>query len=342
MSPCQPAIFSTSLGRATVHNIDDKLEQAAIKGFKGIEIAYEDLEFAAKASSKTDQPSLAELSDAAAHVRQRCQDLGLTIISLQPFTGYDGLVDRAAHARMIEKIKAWFRLAKVLDTDTILVPATFLPADEVTEDIALIAADLRELADLGAREAPPVRFAYESLCWSTRVDTWEAAWDVVERVGRPNFGICLDTFNIAGRVWGDPAAADGRAPDADAALRGSLERLVRTVDVRKVFWIQVVDAERLRAPLVEGHPFHVAGQPARMSWSRNARTFMYEEDRGAYLPVDKIAEAIIDGLGYRGWVSMELFSRTLFEEGAHVVEEHARRGFESWEKFRARFHLDQQ
>ncbi|KAI1638201.1 xylose isomerase-like protein [Biscogniauxia mediterranea] len=341
MGVYEPAIFSISLGRAVVHSLDLKIDQAAAKGFKGIELAYEDLEFAAKTSFKTDEPSLPELSETAAGIRRRCDSVGLKVITLQPFLGYDGLLDRDAHALMIEKIHVWFQLAKILGTDMILVPANFLPADQVSGDMEVIAADLRELADLGLREDPPVRFAYESLCWSTHVDTWEAAWAVVQRVDRPNFGLCLDTFNIAGRVWADPAAPDGRTPDADMVLRKSLERLVRDVDVRKVFFLQVVDAEKMDAPLVKGHPFHVAGQPPRMNWSRNARTFMYEQDRGAYLPVEKVADVIFNRLGYRGWVSMELFSRTLFEKGPHVVEDHAKRGFESWKKLQAKFHLDQ-
>ncbi|KAI1343048.1 xylose isomerase-like protein [Xylariaceae sp. FL0016] len=341
MATYEPAILSASLGRAWLHDLDDKLKQAAEKGFKGIEIFYEDLEHAAKGLSKDPDasPSTADLVDAAAHVQSLCQSLGLTIISLQPFAFYDGLVDRAQHARMLGRIKLWFFLVKVLGTDTIQVPANFLPPDQVSDDLDLIASDLRELADLGLRESPPVRFAYENLCWSTRVDTWEGAWDVVRRVDRPNFGLCLDTFNIAGRVWGDPASTDGRTPNADADLAASLDRMVKEVDVKKVFYIQVVDAERLASPLVEGHPFYDAAQPARMSWSRNARTFMYEEDRGAYLPAEKVAKAIVDGLGYKGYVSMELFSRTMAEEGAHVPSEHARRGIESWKKCQERLNL---
>ncbi|CAJ2508601.1 Uu.00g136270.m01.CDS01 [Anthostomella pinea] len=339
MANYQPAIFSASLGRAWLHNLDDKLKQAADKGFKGIELFYEDLEYAAKGISKNNSPSSEDLKAAAAYIHQLCQDLGLTILSLQPFGNYDGLLDRAQHDRMIEKLKFWFELAKVLRTDAIGIPANMLPADQVTEDKSLIASDLREIADLGARQDPPIRFAYENLCWSTRIDTWEQAWDMVRRVDRPNFGLCLDTFNIAGRVWGDPTAANGKTANADADLAASLERLVREVDVAKVFYVQIVDAERMETPLVEGHAFYDASQPARMSWSRNARTFMYEEERGAYLPVEKVAKAIFGGLGYKGFVSQELFSRTLVEEGERVPGEHARRGIESWKKCQIRLGL---
>jgi 4-hydroxyphenylpyruvate dioxygenase len=46
-----------------------------------------------------------------------------------------------------------------------------------------------------------------------------------------------------------------------------------------------------------------------------------------------VARAIIEGLGYQGWVSMELFSRTMAEPGPEVPKEHARRAREAWRKF---------
>ncbi|KAJ5729459.1 uncharacterized protein N7483_003967 [Penicillium malachiteum] len=336
----EPVIMSCSLGRAWLHDLDYKLQQAASAGFKGMEIFYEDLEYAARKISGSDSPSSEDILKAAEHAQSVCEGLGLDIIGLQPFIFYDGLKDREQHAKLIEKMKFWLRLAKTLHTTTIQIPANFLPAEQLTDDLDIIVADLREVADMGAAENPPVRFAYENLCWSTHIDTWEKLWDVTKRVDRPNFGMCLDTFNIAGRVWADPASPTGKTPNADADLKESLEKLVKEVDLAKVFYIQVVDAERMESPLVTGHPFHVDGQPPRMSWSRNARTFMYEEDRGAYLPVEDVARAVISGLGYEGYVSMELFSRTMAEEGDHVPVEHASRGIQAWKKFQERLQLD--
>jgi 4-hydroxyphenylpyruvate dioxygenase len=312
----RPAIMSASLGRAWLHDFDTKVQIAAKDGFQGIEIFYEDLEYLARKDHSTDAPTPEQMLLAAEHVHQTCSAAGLTVIGLQPFLFYEGLLDRAKHDEHIEKIKLWFRIAHTLHTDIIQIPGNFLPADQLSGDFDVIAADLRELADLGLQQQPVVRFAYENLCWSTHVDTWDKAWDVCRRVDRPNFGLCLDTFNIAGRVWADPASATGRTgPDADA--------------------------ERVVPPLGPSHPWHVDSQPARMSWSRNARTFLYEEDRGAYLPVESVARAIIEELGYKGWVSMELFSRTMAEEGAHVPAEHSRRGIAAWEKFEKRLKLNQ-
>ncbi|RDW58297.1 hypothetical protein BP5796_12227 [Coleophoma crateriformis] len=136
------------------------------------------------------------------------------------------------------------------------------------------------------------------------------------------------------REWADPSSPDGKitTEDADAALERSMEKLKKTIDVKKVFYVQVVDAEKMRNPLVQGHAFHVDGQPARMSWSRNARLFAFEE--GGYLPVLDVLKAITepDGLGYQGWVSMELFSMTMADPSPTCPDEHARKGMDSWKK----------
>ena len=331
---CAPAISTMSLGRAWVHDMPGKLQQAADAGFGGIELFYEDLEYFAKSYgvNRTHEESII---DAAAEIRRLCDLYRLTIINLQPFGFYGGLLDREEHKRRIKEIKFWFGLVKILRTDLIHIPSNFLPKEEVSDDMQLLVRDLTELADLGLQERPPVRFAFESLCWGTYVDTWEQSWEVVERVNRINFGCCLDTFNIAGRIWADPASPSGKTPNADAVLKASLNRMRATVDIDRVFFIQLVDAERMETPLVEGHPWHVASQPPRMSWSRNARLFAYETDRGGYLPVVDIARTILKDLGYKGWVSMELFSRTMAEPDPSVPANHAKRGIASWEKLRA-------
>lgn len=319
-----------SLGRAWVHEFPAKLSQAARYGFQGIELFHEDLEYLAKTYPGGATPENQVL---AAHaIRSMCSERGLAIICLQPFLHYEGLKDREAHAQRLEKLQLWFQLATALKTDVIQIPSSFLPHDEITDDVDVIVADLREVADMGARQTPPIKFAYESLAWGTHVDTWEQCWDIVTRVDRPNFGACLDTFNIAGRIFADPASPSGMTANAEADTRASVERLVNTVDVAKVFFVQVVDAERLAEPLVEGHEFYSASQPARMSWSRNCRLFYGEMDRGGYLPVKEITKAFILGLGYDGWVSMELFNRSMADPSSETPQEHARRGMVAWGK----------
>ncbi|ETN38977.1 uncharacterized protein HMPREF1541_07019 [Cyphellophora europaea CBS 101466] len=326
---CRPAITSMSLGRAWVHDLEEKLREAAQAGFQGLEVFYEDLEYLAKKDGQEVTPET--LIRAAEQIRTLCDGLNLTIIGLQPFLFYEGLIDREEHAAKIEKLKTWFKIVTALGTDVIQIPSNFQRGG-ISGDMDLIVQDMREVADLGLKEDPPVRFAYENLAWGTYVDTWEKLWEIVSRVDRPNFGCCLDTFNIAGRVWADPAKPSGKTANADEDLKASLERLVKTVDLKKVFYVQVVDAEKMDPPLTQDHPFHVDGQPSRMSWSRNARLYLYEEEKGGYLPVVEVARVFLKELGFEGWVSMELFSRTMSDPDPSIPHTHAQRGIKAWKK----------
>lgn len=189
--PCRPAVCSHSLGRAWVHQLPSKLDQAARYGLD-IELFYEDLYYVARELPGGATPE--NQLEAASYIRGLCDDRGISIICLQPFMHYDGLRDRQRHAERVEEMKLWIDLAKILGTDLIGIPSTFLPNEEVSGDVELITQDLQEVADLGAPEG--IQFAYEALSWGTHVDTWEASWEIVKRVDRPNFGLCLDTYNM--------------------------------------------------------------------------------------------------------------------------------------------------
>lgn len=307
--------------------MQSKLDQAARYGFD-IELFYEDLYYVAK--SLSGGPTLENQLTAAKIIRSMCDDRNISIVCLQPFMHYEGLRDRHQHARRVQEMRHWIKLANVLRTNIISIPSTCLPEAEVSGDLNLIVSDMREVADLAALEN--INIAYEALAWGTYVDTWEQAYEIVRQVDRSNFGICLDTFNIAARVYADPTAPNRRNTNAELDMKASIDRLIHTIDVKKVLYVQVVDAEYLAEPLVEGHRFHKSSQHSRMSWSRNCRLFYGEQDRGAYLPVQEILRAIIEKLEFDGWVSAELFNESLTYADSSVPEEHARRAAESWEK----------
>ncbi|KAH1460375.1 hypothetical protein KXX13_007721 [Aspergillus fumigatus] len=255
-----------------------KLQQAAHQGFKGIEFFfYEDLEtFAAQSSGGASRLNILK---GALRMRHLCTSLQLEIIALQPFWFYEGVLDEAEHNRLIDdKLRFCFEICHILHTDMILIPSNFLPPDpetgepRTTGNRRVIVSDLRQAADLGLAQSPPIRFSYEALAWGNHVDTWEQSWDIVRRVDRPNFGLCLDTFNIAARVYADPASASGMTYNGAKELQRSLARLRQTVDPKRVFLFQVVDGERLKAPLVMGHEWYVAEQPSRMSWVSECKT----------------------------------------------------------------------
>ncbi|ATY65161.1 xylose isomerase-like TIM barrel [Cordyceps militaris] len=329
--PCQLAITSISLGRSAAgHDFVHKMNMAQSYGYKGIELFHDDL--AAVARTLPGGLIKSNELEAARTIHLICQQRGIKVICLQPFWHYEGLADRKEHEAQIEKLKFWFRIAKALGTDLIQIPSNFRPASLLSDDRQLAIQDLQEAADLGLAHDPPFRFVYEALAWGTHCDTWERSWEIVQEVNRPNFGLCLDTFNIAARAWADPTSPMGRNERADEMLSQSLVRMIETVDVSKVYCVQVVDAERLASPLVPGHEFHNDAQPPRMSWSRNCRLFYGESNRGAFLPIKRIARAVFEELGYEGWVSMELFHRRMADVDPNVPRELAARGAVSWKK----------
>ncbi|KAK3061405.1 hypothetical protein LTS18_006337 [Coniosporium uncinatum] len=328
--PCHAAIASMSLGRAAQHDLTNKLNQARKYGFKGIELFYEDIEhFASQMIGGATETNI-EL--ASKKIWKLCDERDITIICLQPFMHYEGLKDRKEHERKIEKMRFWLRLAKILRTDIIQIPSNFLPKEQITDNMDVIVSDLRQVADMGAQQTPVIRFAYESLCWGTYIDTWEACWDVIQRVDRPNFGACLDTYNICGRIYADPTSPDGMNPNADEEVEASIQRMIERIEADKVFFVQVVDAERLKQPLLPGHEFYNEDQPSRMSWSRNCRLFYGEAEEGAYLPIKRVIDAWLNDIKYEGWVSMELFNRCMAYPEADIPEQLARRGAVAWNK----------
>ncbi|KAJ3493050.1 hypothetical protein NLG97_g4984 [Lecanicillium saksenae] len=328
---CKLAITSISLGRGTAgHDFAHKMSMAQQNGIEGVELFHEDLLVIAQ--SLPGGATKSNELEAARIIYSICQQRSIKVICLQPFWHYEGLADRCKHLEHIEKLNFWFLLAKALGTDMIQIPSSFLPATELSNDHQLAVDDLRKVADLGLAQTPPIRFVYEALAWGTRINTWEQSWEMVQMVDRPNFGLCLDTFNIAARVWADPTMKGCRTEDADDALELSLARMVQTVDVARVFCVQVVDAEKLTEPLLPGHEFHDDSQPPLMSWSRNCRLFYGERDKGAFLPIRRLSEIIFDGLGYEGWVSMELFHRRMADSEFDVPEQLATRAAVAWKK----------
>ena len=322
-----PAIASPSLGHQTVHPISSRLEAAALHGFKLIELVEDDLTFYARdrLGGVTDGTKI----QAAKEIKALCDKLGIKPFIFQPFWFYEGLVDRKEHEARIDKLLLWMKLVKILDIQIVQIPTNWMNKG-TTGDMDVIVNDLTKMAEIGLQQDPVVSFAYEGVAWGTHIDTWQGTWEVVKRVNKPNFGLCLDTYHILARDWGDPTIPGCKRPDADNRLRQSLEELAREVDVKKVFYVQLGDAELLDQPLVEGHPFYNVDQLPRMAWSRNARLFGWEEIGNGCLPLEPLVDVIFKTLKFTGYVSMETFSRHLFDEDPEVPNTFAARAMSSW------------
>lgn len=327
-------ITSLSLGRASVHRMEEKIQAAADAGFQGIEIFYEDLELLARELCGGEDIQF-YLRHAAHLVRRLCDSFEVTVINLQPFRDYEGLIDRKRHEEKISELRSWLTLCKILGTNLIVITSVFpSPSPIATGDDDRIIDDLREVADLGAKEVAPIRFAYEPICWGAHVNTWQHAWKIIQGADRPNLGLCLDTFHVLAKVWANPESTTGRRRAAADALRQDLLELVSVVSVEHLFSVQLADAAKLDPPLSPQHVWHDPAQHPLMTWSRQARLFPLEKDMGAYLPVLDVLQSCVVDMGYRGWISLEVFNGSLFARNRRVPLLHAQRGMRAWKKCR--------
>jgi sugar phosphate isomerase/epimerase len=150
------------------------------------------------------------------------------------------------------------------------------------------------------------RIAYENWCWATHAPYWSQVWDIVQKVDRPNIGLCLDTFQTGGGEWGDPTTKSGKietmsAEELERKFKESLESLSANVPPEKIFFLQISDAYIMDPPL-DKKPDEQGLRP-RGRWSHDYRPLPYD---GGYLPVVEFTKAVL-GTGFRGWMSIEVF-----------------------------------
>ncbi|KAK0198716.1 xylose isomerase-like protein [Armillaria mellea] len=285
------AVPTMTLGRAWVHDLDVKIAEAKNAGFQGLEVFWEDLVYAAKKISPTStEKDEAAMLQATRYVKEL----------RQKWTGSHGPA----------ALKLWFKVAKILGTDLIQVPSQ-MNLEGTTGNFDKIVADIREIGELGLKEDPP-----------------QQAWAVVTKVDLPNVGTGMSFVKGCTIILIDPKfwTPTRKQIDAEETLAASLKEMVAVAPalLPKLFYVQLSDAEFMSPPLSSYPP------KPQMTWSRNARLFPCESDKGGYLPVDEVAKVLFEEIGYRGWISMEVFSRTMSEPGKEVPREHAQRGTKSW------------
>ncbi|PKS12013.1 hypothetical protein jhhlp_001309 [Lomentospora prolificans] len=329
-----------SMGHPSKHDLTRKLRKAAQAGFKGVELFWDDLD--AFCSQTFGNTAGGALLKACQQLKLLCDELGLEVVSLQPFRNFDGLVDKAEKEQRLEEFKLWLLCATHLGAGIIGVPATIEKEGHSTSSIV---EDICQLSSLAQQNAPPITVAYENLCFSAFIETWESAWSVVHNAsrGHDNVAIILDTFNIGGGMWADPCAPEGLRPNHRDSLETCLRDLAATIPRHKVALIQVADAELLDPPIQKGHALYDPESASCLrNWSRNCRLFPLEKDRGAYLPIVELLRAMTDGdqnsgmrgIGYEGWISMEVFSKSTETPGQQCVDEHVERAWAGWIKLR--------
>lgn len=320
MSANKLAIATISLGQHPSHALDHKIAVAARAGYEGIEVVFSDLEAYSKSKSML-------ILEGAKKIKSLCAENKLEILSLVPFENYEG--DNSPLSGRLQKAAHWMEITRALQAPHLQVPAQF--KTDAIGDRNVVVSELQQLADLGSSKQPLVSITFEPMSWSTYYSFWEDALCLAEEVNRPNFGLCLDTFHIATKLWADALSVSGKFSGADQKLRESLHRFIKKCPIDKISYVQLSDGELFDPPFSNSHPWHLEGEAPQFTWSKHARVFPLETHLGGYLPVTEIVRAWIIEKGFKGWVSMETFDRRLRESKSRL-EDAAFRGILSWRK----------
>jgi len=157
-------------------------------------------------------------------------------------------------------------------------------------DSELLVRDLQKLAMLALPLG--IRVAYEALSWGRHVNLLTQAWEIVQEADRSNLGLCVDSYHAIANGGEIKAAAD--------------------IDPRKIFLVQLSDFlwQETRSP------------QDRMETARHYRVFP-----GEGVHSDEVVELvrILDGNGYRGDYSFEVFNDDYRQIPLATVAERARR-----------------
>ena len=198
-------------------SLDEKLEAIAGAGFKGVEIFDTDL---------------LSFSGTMADLRSMISDLGLSVVTFQPFRDFEGMPE-PQRTRNFARAERKFDVMQQLGCDLLLVCSNVSP--ESLGGIDRAAADLHELGERAAKRG--LKIGFEALAWGRHINDYRDAWEVVRRADHPAVGLILDTFHIL--------------------ARGTDLKAIRSIPRDRIFLVQVADAPRLEMDY--------------LSWSRHFR-----------------------------------------------------------------------
>ncbi|WP_110654822.1 sugar phosphate isomerase/epimerase family protein [Salinicola halimionae] len=157
----------------------NKLEAIARAGFDGVEIFVDDLQSSGLAPSA---------------VGERCRELDLTVLALQPFRDAEALPP-VLHRKMLDDVKHHFDTLAELGGDFLLACST--TREDASSDPLRAAGTLNDLAMLAAERK--MRVGYEALAWGRHVFDYRDAWQIVQQADHPALSIVLDSYHILAR-----------------------------------------------------------------------------------------------------------------------------------------------
>ena len=222
--------------------LPEKLEAIAAAKFKGVEIFENDL---------------LSFNGTPAEVRRMAADLGLEIITFQPFRDFEGMPE-PHRGKALSRAERKFDVMAELGCDLLLVCSNVSP--DALGGVDRAAADFRELGERAAKRG--LRVGYEALAWGRHVSDYRDAWEVVRRADHPSVGLILDSFHILAR-------------------KTDLTPM-RAIPKDRIFLVQLADA-----PLLEMD---------YLSWSRHYRSFPGQGELAVDAFMDALQATGYDGL----------------------------------------------
>ena len=204
--------------------LDEKLLAVAAAGFKGVEIFENDL---------------LSFNGTPKDVRRAAEDLGLEIVTFQPFRDFEGMPADKRERNFI-RAERKFDLMHELGCDLLMVCSNVSP--ESAGGIDRAAEDFHALGERAANRG--MRVGFEALAWARHINDYRDAWEVVRRAGHPSVGLVLDSFHIL-----------SRKTDLKA---------ITAVPRDRIFLVQLADAPLLEMDF--------------LSWSRHFRNFPGQGD----------------------------------------------------------------
>jgi sugar phosphate isomerase/epimerase len=215
----------------------------------------------------------------------------LRVTGFQVLRDFEGLSGHL-HAYKVDIAKSMLEMCHALGSRVLLACSS--SSAHATGEKEQLKNDLQKLAMLAVPLS--IRIAYEALSWGRHVNLLTQAWEIVQDADRSNLGLCIDSYHAL----------------ANAGEAGGEIRVAADIDPRKIFLVQLSDFlwQETRSP------------QDRMETARHHRVFP-----GEGVHSEQVFELvrILDGNGYRGDYSFEVFNDDYRQIPLATVAERARR-----------------
>jgi sugar phosphate isomerase/epimerase len=216
---------------------------------------------------------------------------GLRVTGFQVLRDFEGLSGHL-HDYKVDIARSMIEMCAALRSPILLACSS--TSRHATGDEDVIARDLRKLAMMALPYG--IKVAYEGLSWGRHINDSVGAWRIVERANAqgqaPNLGIGIDSFHsFATRTPTD---------------------VLQELDPDKIFLVQLADFMWQEIRTVE----------ERIETARHFRVFPGE---GVHSEELRSLLVELDGMGYRGDYSFEVFNDDYTQLPLPVVAERARR-----------------